>query len=53
MACKCREKTSVLICKNCGTIQTINHGKKESALDRAKKQGRKCKKCFSEEFNIG
>jgi hypothetical protein len=53
MACKCNEKTSVLRCKNCGRIQTISHSNKQNPLEEAKKAGRKCKNCYSEEFVIG
>ena len=53
MACKCNEKTSVLLCTNCGSIQTINHTKKQDPLQEAVKQGRKCRKCYGTEFKIG
>jgi len=53
MACKCNEKTSVLRCKNCKRIQKISHSKQEDPLQKAKQEGRICKKCYTSEFEIG
>lgn len=53
MACKCNEKTSVLRCTKCGRIQTISHSKQEDPLQKAKTEGRQCRKCYTSEFTIG
>jgi len=52
MACKCKDKTAIIRCKKCGRMQTINYGKNQNPLEIAKRNGRKCKFDYSEEFEL-
>lgn len=52
MACKCKERTTIIQCTQCGKMQTVNHSKSEDPIVVAKRLGKRCR-CFNDEFVVG
>lgn len=52
MGCPCNSKIATLRCKNCGTMITVSYGKGEEPLQVAVKNGRRCKKCTLQDWEV-
>lgn len=54
MACNCNKKQATLRCTTdgCGRLITVSYGKDETPLDVAKKNDRRCTKCYSARFEV-